>query len=69
MNVSASQAWKRLGDQPRRWTSMWSRPGTQQPDDVCGSGWVEAFPQTSFPHEIGDDVGGPLTVLSEMRLP
>jgi len=45
------------------------RPGTEQPDDVCGGGWVEAFPQTSFPHEIGDDVGGPLTVLSEMGLP
>lgn len=27
MNVSASLAWNRLGDQPRRWTSMWYVPG------------------------------------------
>ena len=44
------------------------RPGTEQPDDVCGSGGVESFPQTSFPHEIDDDVGGPLTVLGQMGL-
>jgi len=45
------------------------RPRTEQPDDVGRGGWIQALAQATLSHEVGNDVGGTLAVLSQLRFP
>jgi len=39
---------------------------TEQPDDIRGGGRIQALFEVAFAHQVGDHVGGALTVLREL---